>query len=114
MKPYIFAQKVKIDKDDMLMDLFSIYKSPLLDPHVQLKWQIRGEPAVDTGGVLRQSFSSIFGEIAQGSCYQKLFCGLNTRHASIYSSHNVLTGIFEVLGKMVAHSLVLVGQVFHT
>ena len=112
MKPYIFAEKVKIDKDDMLMDLFSIYKGPDFDPHVQLKLQIRVEPAVDTGGVLRQSFSSIFGEIAQGSCYQKLFRGPNTRLTPFYSSHNVLTGIFDVLGKMVAHSLVQGGPDF--
>eukprot|EP00112_Aurelia_sp_Birch-Aquarium-sp1_P011558 Seg2427.11 transcript_id=Seg2427.11/GoldUCD/mRNA.D3Y31 product="hypothetical protein" protein_id=Seg2427.11/GoldUCD/D3Y31 len=112
MKPYIFAEKVKLDKEDLLMDLFSIYKSPDFDPCLQIKMQIRGEPAVDTGGVLRQSFSDVFGEIAEEERYLRLFRGQHARLTPIYSSEHVITGIFEVLGKMIAHSLVQDGPGF--
>eukprot|EP00794_Sanderia_malayensis_P005868 gene5868-6561_t len=112
MKPYICAEKVKLDKEDLLMDLFSIYKSPDFDPCLQIKLQIRGEPAVDTGGVLRQSFSDVFAQIAEGEGYLRLFRGQNARLTPVYSSEHVLTGIFEVLGKMIAHSLVQGGPGF--
>ena len=112
MKPYVFAEKVKLDKEDLLMDLFSIYKSPDFDPCLQIKLQIRGEPAIDTGGVLRQSFSDVFGQIAEGEGYLRLFRGQHARLTPIYSSEHVLTGIFEVLGKMIAHSLVQGGPGF--
>eukprot|EP00794_Sanderia_malayensis_P013447 gene13447-14828_t len=47
-------------------------------------------------------------------CAEKVqvFRGQNARLTPIYSSEHVLTGIFEVLGKMIAHSLVQGGPGF--
>ena len=72
-----------------------------------------GEPAVDTGGVLlHQPFTDVFGEIASGGSYLHLFRGSNQRLTPIYRSEHVLNGVFEVLGKIIAHSLIQGGPVF--
>ena len=68
---------------------------------------------MDTGGVLRQAFTDVFSEIANGSSSLRLFRGVDaSRLTPIYSSEHVLTGIFEVLGKMIAHSLIQGGPGF--
>ena len=72
-----------------------------------------GEPAVDTGGVLlHQPFTDVFGEIASGGSYLHLFRDSNQRLTPIYRSEHVLNGVFEVLGKIIAHSLIQGGPVF--
>ena len=112
MKPYMHSEKLKVDKEDLVMDFFHFYKSPEFDPVIPVKIQMRGEPAVDTGGVLRQAFTDVFGEISSGNSCLRLFRGSNGRLTPIYSSEHVLTGVFEVLGKMIAHSLIQGGPGF--
>ena len=75
---------------------------------------MRGEPAIDTegGGVLRQAFTDVFHEIASGESYLRLFTGHSQRLTTIYSSEHVLPGVFEVLGKLITHSLVQGGPGF--
>lgn len=51
MKPVAAAKKDKIEWEDLVMDVLQIYKDPDFDPTVPLRLQIKGEPAVDTGGV---------------------------------------------------------------
>lgn len=107
MKPYMYSEKLKVDKEDIVMDFFHFYKSSEFDPSVPIKVQMRGEPAVDTGGVLRQSFTDVFSEITNGNSCLRLFRGVDTsRLTPVYSSERVLTGVFEVLGKVIAHSLI--------
>ena len=113
MKPYMYSEKLKVDKEDIVMDFFHYYKSGEFDPSVPIKVQMRGEPAVDTVGVLRQAFTDVFSEIANGSSSLRLFRGVDaSRLTPIYSSEHVLTGVFEVLGKMIAHSLIQGGPGF--
>lgn len=70
---------MKVEKGDMVMDFFHYYKDPSLDPTVPIRVQIKGEPAVDTGGVLRQAFSDVFMELASEQSYMRLFRGSNVR-----------------------------------
>ena len=113
MKPYMYSEKLKVDKEDIVVDFFHYYKSGEFDPSVPIKIQMRGEPAVDTGGVLRQAFTDVFSEIANGSSSLRLFRGVDaSRLTPIYSSEHVLTGVFEVLRKMIAHSLIQGGPGF--
>ena len=79
MKPYMDSVKLKVDKEDIVMYFFHFYKSPEFDPVVPVKVQMRGEPAVDTGGVLSQAFTDVFGEILSGKSYLRLFRGSNQR-----------------------------------
>lgn len=74
---------------------------------------MRGEPAVNTGGVLQQAFTDVFAKIANGNSCLCLFRGIDaSRLTPVYSSEHVLTGVFEVLGKMIAHSLIQGGPGF--
>lgn len=112
MKPYMCSEKLKVDREDIVMDFFQFYKSVHFDPVIPIKVQIKGEPAVDTGGVLRQAFTDVFAELASGSSCLRLFRGAHARLTPVYSTEHVLTGVFEVLGKMIAHSLIQGGPGF--
>ena len=56
------AEKLKVDEEDLTVDFFQHYKSCTFDPKVPvlIRIQIRGQPAIDSGGVLRQAFSTAF------------------------------------------------------
>ena len=113
MKSYMYSEKLKVDREDLVIDVFHFYKSQHFDPTIPVRVQMKGEPAVDTGGVLRQVFTDVFADLASGSstCL-RLFRGQDARLTPIYSSEHVLTGVFEVLGKMIAHSLIQGGPGF--
>ena len=54
------ADRLKIDEEDLAVDFFHRYKSCTFDPKVPIRIQIRGQPAIDSGGVLRLAFSIAF------------------------------------------------------
>ncbi len=112
MKSYAQAEKIKVDKEDLLMDIFHYYKSPKFDPTFPIKIQIRSQPAVDTGGVLRQVLTELFVEVVQGTGNFRLFTGPDGRLSPVYSSEHILTDVFEVLGKVIAHSIIQGGPGF--
>jgi hypothetical protein len=58
MNSYCTAEKIKVDRDDVVMDVFQHSKD--FDPHVPVKFQIRGEPEVDAGSVSRQVYEDVF------------------------------------------------------
>ena len=51
MNPYSTAEKLKVDREDLVMDVFQHYKDFNFDPSVRIKFQIRGGAVIDTGGV---------------------------------------------------------------
>lgn len=70
----------------------------------QLKVQLNNQPALDTGGVRSQLYSSVYGAFARNEhvnlfdgpdCYQRPRCTAEARSS----------GLFKVLGTMVAHSI---------
>ena len=112
MKGYGQAEKTKVDREDLVLDLFHYYKDSDFNPEWQIKMQFRGEPAIDTGGVLRQAYEDAFLTLAKGDAGLKMFQGPFERLVPIYQSDNVLNGVFEVFGKMVAHSMIQSGPGF--
>jgi len=112
MKGYGQAEKIKVDREDLVLDLFHYYKDSDFNPELQIKIQFRGEPAIDTGGVLRQAYEDAFLALAKGDAGLKMFQGPFECLVPIYRSDNVLNGVFEVLGKMVAHSMIQGGPGF--
>lgn len=107
------AEKLKVDEDDLAIDFFQYYKSNTFDARVPIKVQIRHQPAIDSGGVLRQAFCTIFGMLARNECIGlRLFTGPVCRLTPVYSSECILTGVFEILGRMISHSLVQNGPGF--
>ena len=102
----IVGDKVKanVDPEDILHDALSIYKSRSFDPTRPLMIRYRMQPAIDTGGVLREFYSDLFRAFVLDS-ELKLFEGPPER-IQFYYNHQALTcGLPKMLGTMIAHSL---------
>lgn len=57
MQPRGRHEQVKVEQDDVyVMDMYSFYKSPDFNPTFGIFISLTGQPAFDTGAVLRQSF----------------------------------------------------------
>ena len=113
MKSFMSAERLKVDEEDVVIDLLQYYKSKEFDPKIPISVRFRGQPGVDSGGLLRQAFTTAFEAIAQNKVPGlRLFTGQPNRLTPLYSSENLLTQIFETLGKMVGHSLIQDGPGF--
>lgn len=111
MQPRGTREKLKVEQDDMVTDVYSYYKSSDFDPTVAIFVSLKGQPAIDTGGVLRQVFSDVFYNIANNDGFKNVFSG-NEYKVPVFSNELVVNGFFEILGKMIAHSLVQSGPGF--
>lgn len=58
------VEKLKLDEEDMLLDVLHHYKNPAFDPEKGLRVCLKGNSAIDTGGVLRQVYTKVFSAIA--------------------------------------------------
>ena len=104
------AEKLKLDEEDMLLDVVQHYKNPQFHPEKASQMCLKRGSAIDSGGVLRQV--KVFSAVADGRNRLTLFKGEPRRKVPIFSNEHVLTGIFEVLGKVIAHSLIQGGPGF--
>lgn len=111
MQPRGTRVKLKLEQEDMVMDVYSYYKSPDLDPTVAIFVSLKGQPAIDTDGVLQQVFSDVFYSIANNEGFKNVFSG-NEHKVPVFRYELVVNGFFEVLGKMIAHSLIQAGPGF--
>jgi hypothetical protein len=57
------------DQDDWVSAAVTYYKSSQFDRHSEVRISLRGQPAVDTGGVRRQFFDTIFERITTSETY---------------------------------------------
>ena len=105
------CEKLTVDKEDLVSDALYHYKSRDFDATTPLRIRIRNQVTVDNGGVLRQFYSDVFASLAR-SDEMKLFQGEVRRRLPLFKNEHVITGIFEILGKMIAHSLVQEGPGF--
>ena len=94
------------------MDVYSYYRSSDCDVLAPISVFVKGQPAIDTGGVLRQVFSEVFLSLANNECMKHIFTGEQFRKVPVFSNELVVNGFFEVLGKMISHSLVQGGPGF--
>ena len=56
----------------------SFYKSPDFDPTIPVFVLLKGQPAIDSGGVLRQVFSDVFYAMANNEGIRNVFNGDKT------------------------------------
>ena len=112
MHPRGMREKLKVDPEDQFMDVYSYYKSSDCDVLAPISIFVKGQPAIDTGGVLRQVFSEVFLSLANNKCMKHIFTGEQFRKVPVFSNELVVNGFFEVLGKMISHSLVQGGPGF--
>ena len=105
-------EKLKVDPADEVMDVYSYYKSSDFDPFIPIFIYLKGQPAIDTGGVLRQVFSNVFHALANNEVIKNIFVGSEDGLLPAFSNELVVNGFFETLGKTIAHSLVQGGPGF--
>ena len=113
-KSFMSAERLKVDEEDVVIDLLQYYKSTKFDPKIPIAIRFRSQPGVDSGGLLRQAYTTAFEAIAHNKVLHtlRLFTGQPNRLTPLYSSENLLTQIFETLAKMVGHSLIQDGPGF--
>lgn len=87
------------------MDVYSYYKSADFDALVPISVFVKGQPAVDAGGVLRQVFGEVFVSLSNNEGIKHIFTGEPYRKVPVFSNDLVVNGFFEILGKIISHSL---------
>ena len=112
MLPRGMREKLKVDPDDEVMDVYSHYKSTDFDALVPISVFLKGQPAVDTSGVLRQVFGEVFVSLFNNEGIKHIFTGQPYRKVPLFSNKHVVNDSFEILGKIIFHSLVQGGPGF--
>ena len=59
MKGYGLAEQIKVDREDLILDLFQYYQDPDFNLELQIKIQFKREPAINNGGLLRQAYEML-------------------------------------------------------
>ena len=110
---YIGKQPIKVyvDMDDKWADLVAEYKTPGLDLCRPIRIILDGAPAIDQGGMRREIFTDVFLSFAENQ-HVRLFDGVLTCLRPLYSAEAQSSGLFKVLGQMVAHSISMDGVGF--
>lgn len=97
-------QKVHIDFEDMWADMIAQYKSPDMYLHCLFRIILDGKPSIDTGGVRRQVYSSVFENFAHNRTI-RLFDGPENHLRPVCTAEARSSGLLKILGKMIAHSI---------
>ena len=114
MKSALCAERLKVeDEEDTAIDFLWYYKSKDFDASMPITVRYKGQSGVDSGGFMRQALTTVFKMLANNEVPGiRLFTGPPSRVTALYRSDNLLTNIFETIGKMVSHSLVQGGPWF--
>lgn len=105
-------EKLKVDPQDQVMEGYSYYESADFDALVPISVFVKGQPDVDAGGVYRQLIGEVFVSLCNNEGIKHIFIGEPYRKSPVFSNELVVNGFFEVLGKMISHSLVQGGPGF--
>ena len=96
--------KLQVDQDSVWEDMVVHYKSPRMDVTKPLRLSVLNQPAIDTGGVRRQVYNTIYGDFLANK-HIKLFEGALHSRCPLCTAESRLSGLFRVIGTMVAHSI---------
>jgi hypothetical protein len=96
--------KVSVDFDDMWADMVGQCKSPNMYLHSRLRVILDGKPSIDTGGVRRQVYSSVFHNFAHNHTI-RLFDGPENHLRPVCTAEARSSGLLKILGTMIAHSI---------
>lgn len=93
MLPRGMREKLKVDPDDQVMDFYSYYKSTDFDALVPISVFVKGQPAVDTSGVLRQVFGEVFVLLSNNEGIKHIFTGEPYRKVPVFSNELVVASL---------------------
>ena len=99
-------EKLKIDEDDILNDAMAYYKEQTFDATKRLRIMYRGQPAADTGGVLRQFYTQLLIEVSN------VFFHGEEYKSPIYNCEMVASGVMKLVGIIIVHSILQGGPGF--
>ena len=93
--------RLSVEEDSILEDSFCYYKSKDFDPETPLRIAFKGQDAIDAGGPLRQFFTLVVDRIAT-----RFFEDGSTNLVPTINANTIISEIFVVVGKIIAHSIV--------
>ena len=96
--------KVYVDSYDVWADLVSYYKSPSTAIDRPIRIVLDNQPAIDTGGVRRQCYSQVYHDFAENK-HMHMFEGPPCHSRPVFSAEARSSGLYKVLGTMIAHSI---------
>lgn len=96
--------KVNIDPDEIWQDMVVEYKSSRMDVTKKLRIRLQNQPALDTGGVRRMVYSSVYTDFINNKSVE-LFDGPTHSCRPHCTAESRSSGLFKILGTMVAHSI---------
>ena len=105
------------DADDWTEAAVAFYKNSKFNRSAGVRISIRGQPAVDVGGVRRQFFFTVLTNLAHptestSASALILFEGNPCRLRPAYKVSILSSGMLMTIGTMIAHSILLDGQGF--
>ena len=106
------------DEDEWTEAAIAFYKQKKFNKSAGVRISIRGQPAVDVGGVRRQFFFSVLCNLANPSSEStstsalRLFEGKPHRLRPAYKASILSSGMLATVGTMIAHCILLDGQEF--
>ena len=113
------SPRIRVDVDDDADDwteaAVAFYKNSKFNRHAGVRVSIRGQPAVDVGGVRRQFFFTVLQNLAhprESASVFMFFEGNPRRLRPAYKASILSSGMLTTLGTMIAHSIILDGQGF--
>ena len=101
--------RLRVQPSFALEDAFSYLKGNDFDPTHVLVTTFKGQPAIDTGGVLRQFYTDCFQQMIVGCDLPAIFEGCDNRKLPVHNTGIVLSGLMELAGKLMAHSIIQAG-----
>ena len=108
--------RIRLQRDDTAEDwveaALAFYKQSRFDKTAAMRVCICGQPAIDAGGVRRQFFAVVFGELARTELDFSLFEGPPLKLRPVFKASILSSGVLSTVGTMIAHSLLLDGQGF--
>ena len=108
--PYI---RVDVDADDeeMVGAALAYYKHGHFNKEAPVRISMRRQPGIDTGGLRRQFFSVVLGDIALSHSLQ-VFEGPIQKLRPSYRASILSSGLLSTVGTMIGHSFVMDGYGF--
>ena len=107
--------KLRIDDEeegeDLVESIFAFYKGPKFNCHCTLRVVLKGQPAIDTGGVRRQILSEVLKTVTF-STRLGLFEGPQDRRRPTFRISSLSSGVMKLLGRIIGHSIILDCQGF--
>ena len=102
---------VDADEEEMMGAALAYYKHGRFNKEASVRVGMRRQRGVDTGGVCRQFFSMVFGDIASSKSIEVFEGPLHSLRPS-YRASNLSFGLLTTTGTMVGHSFLLDGYGF--